>query len=111
MILIINIKLIEISAPAPDSNDKVLMILGVLLGIQQHFPIDGIKLNLMTAKVDKRLYKSSNLLYAVGISEGIVVNLHSQRAAVDNLGHIVLCEGLDAGERPLKFGSHRRRKA
>ena len=83
------------------------MILGVFLCIQQHFPIDGIELKLMTAKVDKRLDESRHLLYAVGIAEGIVMYLHCQGTAVDDLGHIMLGKGLNTGKRALQLCSYR----
>ena len=55
MILIFDIQFVEIAAPAPDADDEIGVILGVLLCIEKHLPIDGIKLKLMSAKVDKCL--------------------------------------------------------
>ena len=87
------------------------MILGVLLRIQQCFPIDGVQLKLITAQIDKRLYKGGNLSNAFGVSEGVVMDLHCKRPAVDDLGHIVLGEGLDAGKGAPELSRNRRRKA
>ena len=108
MILVINVKLIEISAPTPDADDQILMILGVLLRVKQNLSVDGIELKLMTAQIDKRLDQRRNLFNSVGIAEGVVVYLHSQWSAVDDLGHIMLGKGLYAGKRSLQFGGHRR---
>ena len=106
MILIIYVKLVEITTPAPDADNKVLMILGMLLRVQQHFSVDGVQLKLMSAQINKRLDKGGNLSNAFGISEGVVMDLHSKRSAVDDLGHIVLGEGLNAGKGTLKLGCY-----
>ena len=89
MILILNIKLVEIPAPAPNADDKIFMILGMLLRVEQNLSVYRIQLKLMASKVDKRLYQSRHFFYAVGISKRIVMYFHSQGAAVDDLGHIV----------------------
>ena len=111
MILIRLRQFVEIATPAPDADNKVLMILRVLLRVQQHFPIDGVQLKLMTAQIDKRLYKGGNLSNTVWISEGVVVDLQRKRSTVDDLGHIVLGEGLDAGKGAPELSRNRRRKA
>ena len=49
MILIIHVELVEVAAPAPYTDDKVLVILGVLLRVKQHLPVDRVKLKLMPA--------------------------------------------------------------
>ena len=40
VVLILHIKLVEVTAPAPDANDKVGVVLGVLLCIKQNFAVD-----------------------------------------------------------------------
>ena len=102
VILIFDVKLVEIAAPTPNANDEIFMRLGVLLRIEKNVTVDGVELKLMPAEVDESLYKSRYLFDPVIVAEGIAVYLHGERAAVDDLGKVVFCEGLDAGERSIK---------
>ena len=111
MILIYGVKLVEISAPAPDANDKVFMRFGIPLRLDKRLAVDGVQLKLMTSKVNKRLDQRGNLFDAVLVTEGVAVYLHRERSAVDDLGKIVFCEGEYAGERAVYPSVKRGRKA
>ena len=97
LILIGGVQLAEISAPAPYADDEVLIRLGILLCGEEDIAVYGVYLQLMTAEVDERLDEGGDLSHSILVSEGVVVNLHSQRAAVYDFREIVLCEGLYAG--------------
>ena len=95
MILVSLSELAEISAPAPDANDKVRIIFGVLLRIKQAIAVYGIELKLMTAEIYKCFNELRYLFLALFISEHRIVQLHSKRAAVAYFLHIKLGERLN----------------
>ena len=101
MILISGIEIVPVSAPAPYSYDEVGVVFGVLARVEQAVAIYRIELELMSAKVDVRLYERGGLLNADVVAENRVVNFKCERSAVDDLGKIVFCEGEYAGERAV----------
>ena len=103
VILVCHVKLVEISAPAPNSYDEIFMIFGMLLRIEQNLSVYRIDLKLMSAKVDKCFNESGYLLYSVLVSKGILVHFHSERTAVNYLGKVVLSEGLDTRKRSVEL--------
>ena len=85
VVLIFNVKLVEVTAPTPDADDEVFVRLGVLLCVKKNVAVDGVELKLMSAKVDKCFYKRGYLFDAVLVAEGVVVYLHGERSAVDDI--------------------------
>ena len=73
MVLIFFVKLYKVGAPAPYTYYKLHMIFGVLLRIKHCIKIYGIKLQLMTAAVNKVLNEKSDRLYAVLVGEYALV--------------------------------------
>ena len=52
VVLITAVKLDEISRPSPNSDDKLLMRLGILLRVKHRIKADGVELYLMSSAVN-----------------------------------------------------------
>lgn len=101
MVLIFLVKLYEICAPTPDTNDHIRIIFGVLLRIDKSVSVDGIELKLMSAEVNIFLDEGCNLLNALlGIEYG-GVEFHGERSAVYRSVYGRLGEGGDDREGSL----------
>ena len=85
VILILRVKLTEISAPAPYSYDKIGMILRVSLCLEQSVSVDGVDLKLMSAKLNKRLDELRHLLFSLLVTENGIVKLYCERTSVAHL--------------------------
>ena len=94
MILIFLAKLVPSAAPSPYANDEVGVFFGMLARVDQALAVYRIELELMSAEVDERLDERGCLFNADIVAENRVVYLECQRSAVDQVGHIVLGEGL-----------------
>lgn len=103
VVLIFDIQLVEVAAPAPYAHNEVRIILGVLLCIQQPLAIDGIELQLVTAEEDKAFDKHGDLFDTDVVSQYRVVDLKGERPAVDDLGHIVFGKGLQDRQKTAGF--------
>ena len=58
------------------------MVFGMLLSIKHSFKVYGVQLKLMTASVNKALYKCANLFNAVLVSKQALVEFKSERTAI-----------------------------
>ena len=75
MLLVGEVELVKVAAPAPYANDEVRIIFGMLLSIEKALAVDGIELKLMTAEPDKALYELCRLFDTLVVSEDGVVKL------------------------------------
>ena len=111
MILIADVEIDKISAPAPYSHNEIFVVFGVLFGIEQGLAVDGVELQLMPTKIDKRSNKCRHLPNAVLVAKNIFVHFHRQRATVHHVCQVMLGEGLDTRQGATQLCDGRRRKA
>ena len=108
MILICGIELAEVSAPAPDSHDKLSVRFGMLLCVNELITVYRVELQLMSAEIYEGFNKFCDLLLPFLVSENAVVKLHCERSAVADLSKIIFCKALYYRERTAGLCCHRR---
>ena len=101
MVLVADVELVEVAAPAPNAYDEVGVVFGVLLRVEQTVAVDGVELHLMSTEIDESLDEHGNLLFALVVAEDCVVNLHGEGAAVGDALHIKFGKGLNGGKRTV----------
>ena len=99
VILIRFIEFAEVSRPSPNTDDEVLVIFGMLLGVKEYFTVYGVELELMSSESDERFDKTGGLLYAVVGIEHRRMELECERSAVYGVDEMLFCERLDYGKR------------
>lgn len=82
------------SRSTPTRGQLDWVIFGMLFCVKQPVAVNGVYLNLMSAKVYKRLYKHGGLFLSLGISEYSVVNFYRKGSAVAHAAEIRLGKGL-----------------
>jgi len=95
VVLEFHIKLVEVAAPTPYTDDEIGVVFRMLLCIEKSVAVDGVELGLMTAELYECLNKRSHLFNAYIIAKHRVVDLNGKRTTVDDVGQIILGEGLD----------------
>lgn len=111
MLLILLIQFDEVTAPTPYPDDQIPVRFRVRLRVRQHVAVDGVQLQLVTAQTDKCHYQLCTLFDFLFVTEYAVVQLHGERAAVDQPRHIEFGKRTDTGERPRGFAGERRRES
>lgn len=108
MVLITLVQLDEIAAPAPHTHDEVAIFLGMFLRVKQFLKADGVELQLMSAEYDEGADKLAEFHDCLFVAEDALVELQSQRSAVDYLLQMRLGKRLDDGERAFLADEQRR---
>ena len=85
MVLKAFVKLIKISAPAPNPDYEIRILFRVPLRIDKPVTVDGIELQLVPAKFDVFLHEHSDLLYTYIIPQNGIVYFDCERATVDDI--------------------------
>ena len=73
MVLVFEVEFIEITAPAPYAYDKILMIFGMFLCIQQRIAVDRVQLQLMPPVFHKQLYQPRDFARPLVVTEERIV--------------------------------------
>ena len=90
-VILINLfELAKISAPSPDSDYKVWIVLRILLRFNKSFFGYRVKLKLVTAKHNEQLDELRYLFLSLCISKNVMIYLHCQRSSVYGLSQIGL---------------------
>ena len=82
MILITFIKFYKISAPSPDSHNKVPVQFRVDFCIKESVSVKGIQLKLMTPHLHVRAYQHRKFLHGLIVSEDAFVKFDGERSSV-----------------------------
>ena len=92
VVLITFVKLDEISAPTPHSDDKALVCLGILFCFKKRVSVYRVQLKLMTAEVDEGFDQSRDFFVSV-CRKARLMKLERQRTAVDSFCEVVPRKG------------------
>ena len=101
MILIFFIQFHKITAPAPDSDDQVMIFFRVLLGIQHGITVYGIDLHLMASHINEGLDQRCHFGNALLTAEQRIMQFNGERASVNGMLQTRTGKGFDNGNRPL----------
>ena len=86
LVLVRPVEFDEATAPTPNANYQVAILLRIFLRVEETVAVNGVELHLRAAPFDEKLDEPSDLFEPVVEREDGVVQFERQRAAVDDAG-------------------------